>query len=163
MPTFCQKTSILSKNRALMSFFQKVFMINMPLSCPCSVKKHQFCQKYTILWASRVNRMPFFPIFLEKIAVLKPIFRQRNVNLLKITLPSYPNFVKKNVNFLKKTVLSCHFFQIGHKKSRAAMPVFDKKLSILLKLHQLMGQNRQQNALFFRFFTTKTALMLIFC
>ena len=146
-----------------MSFFQKVFMINMPLSCPCSVKKHQFCQKYTILWASRVNRMPFFPIFLEKIAVLKPIFRQRNVNLLKIILPSYPNFVKKNVNFLKKTVLSCHFFQIGHKKSHAAMPVFDKKLSILLKLHQFMGQNRQQNALFFRFFTTKTALMLIFC
>ena len=119
---FVKKTSMLSKNSALISFFQKVFMINMPLSCPCSIKKHQFCQKYTILWASRVNRMPFFPIFLEKIAVLKPIFRQRNVNLLKITLPSYPNFVKKTSIFSKKLCYHVIFFKLVTKNPLLPFP-----------------------------------------
>ena len=59
-----------------------------------------------------------------------------------------PTHCQKNVHFLKKTVLSCHFFQIGHKKSPALMPVFDIKLSILLKLHQFMGQKGQQMPFF---------------
>ena len=70
-----------------------------------------------------------------------------------------PKFCQKNVNFLKKTMLSRHFFQIGHKISPALMPVFDKKMSILLKLHQFMGQKRQLNPLFFRFFTSEERLL----
>ena len=36
--------------------------------------KCQFCQNYTILWAKKVNKMPFFPIFHEKINALMPMF-----------------------------------------------------------------------------------------
>ena len=96
-------------------FFQKVFMINMPLSCPCSVKKRQFCQKYNILWAPRVNRMQFFPIFLEKITALMPIFRQKNYHSLKITLPSCPNFVKKTSIFSKKLCYDVIFSNLSQK------------------------------------------------
>ena len=77
------------------------------------------------------------------------IFRQRNVHFLKITLPSCPNFVKTSVFSKNCAIMS--FFQIGHKKSPALMPVFDIKLSILLKLHQFMGQKSQQNTFFFNF------------
>ena len=54
------------KNRALMSFFFIFFSKNQLLLCPYLVKKRQFCQNYTILWAKKVNRMPFFSDFPRK-------------------------------------------------------------------------------------------------
>ena len=87
-----------------------------------------------------------------------PIFRQRNVYLLKSHC-LYAQILSKKRQFSQKTVLSRHFFQIGHKISPALMPVFDKKMSILLKLHQFMGQKRQLNPLFFRFFTSQQRLL----
>ena len=131
-----------------MSLFQKVFMINMPLSCPCSVKKHQFCQKYTILLAPRVNRMPFFLIFLEKITALMPIFCQRNVHSLKITLPSCPNFVKKTSIFSKKLCYHVIFFKFFIKNPLLSCPYLIKKCKFCLNYTKFMGQKCQQNALF---------------
>ena len=147
-----------------MSFFQKVFMINMPLSCPCSIKKHQFCQKYTILWAPRVNMMPFSPIFLEKNNCSHAHISSKKRPFAKNHTAFMPKFSQKMSIFSKKLLL-CHFFQIKlvTKKSPGLVPVFDRKMLILLKQHQFMGQKRQQNPLFFRFFTTKAGLMLTFC
>ena len=76
MPVFCQKNvqslthcshaHILSKKLALSQkhlvscHFFKFFMKNPLLSCLYLVKKCPFCQKYTILWTKKINRMPFF-------------------------------------------------------------------------------------------------------
>ena len=46
---------------------------------PISGQKRQFCQNYHILWAKKVNSIPFFPIFYEKINTRMPIFYQKNV------------------------------------------------------------------------------------
>ena len=42
-------------------------------------KKRKFCQNYTLLWAKKVNRMPFFPISDEKITALMSIFCQKRL------------------------------------------------------------------------------------
>ena len=94
-PHFVKTTSILSKILCPHVIFSKNFMINIPLSCPCLVKKRQFCQNYTILWAPKVNRMPFFRFISNKITTLMPLFRQKNVHSLKITMLSCPYFVIK--------------------------------------------------------------------
>ena len=47
-----------------MSFFH-FFYKNPILLCPYLVKKRIFCQNYTILWAIKVNKMPFFPRFFK--------------------------------------------------------------------------------------------------
>ena len=75
-------------------------------------------------------------------------------------------------------MLSYHLFHVKHLVS---CPCLVKKTSILSKLHYIMGQKSQQDALFFRFFTKKlllscpyyvnkrqfskkhTALLAIFC
>ena len=73
-PYFAKKKSILSKHGARTSFFFNFFMKN-----PCGhahdwSNKRQFCQNYTLLWAKKVNRMDFFPIFHEKSLLLPPSF-----------------------------------------------------------------------------------------
>ena len=65
-PYFIKKTSILSKSRC-----SHVIFSNFSLKTPCChvhiwSKKRQFCQNYTILWAKKVNRMPFFSDFTRK-------------------------------------------------------------------------------------------------
>ena len=83
--------------RGALSFFFKFFK----KSC-CHAHdwptKRQFCQNYTLLWAKKVNRMPFFPISHEKITALMPIFC-KNVHSLKTNSSHY-------VHSLKNTVLS---------------------------------------------------------
>ena len=108
--------------------FFNFFMKNHLLSCPYSVKKHQFCQNYIIGWAKKVNRMPiFFPISHEKITALMPIFCQKNVHSLKNTILPCPYFVKKRPFSQNHCALMSLFFQIFHEKPPALMPIFGQK------------------------------------
>ena len=63
------------KDTMLSSHF--FFKLKTPAAMPISGQKRQFCQNYPILWAKKVNRIPFFPIFYEKINALMPIFYQK--------------------------------------------------------------------------------------
>ena len=70
--THYSHANILSKKRpfsqkhcALMSIKKKI-MKNPLLSCLYLIKKRQFCQNNTILWAKEVSRMPFFCDFSRK-------------------------------------------------------------------------------------------------
>ena len=82
MSIFCQKrlfsknkTSTLLKTKCSRVIFSFFFYKNPILLCPYLVKKRIFCQNYTILWAIKVNKMPFFPRFFTKKSLLSyPIY-----------------------------------------------------------------------------------------
>ena len=88
-------------------------------------KKSQFCQN-NIIWAKKVNRMPFFPTSHAKITALMPIFCQQNANSLK-THFSHVHIFSKNINSLKHTVVSYHFFQSCYEKPLAVVPIVGQK------------------------------------
>ena len=76
-PYFVKKSFILPKQNSLMSFFFQIIPEKPPAVKPILINKRQFCQNWDILWAIKVNRMPFFPIFHEKITALMPILCQK--------------------------------------------------------------------------------------
>ena len=163
MPTFCQKKLPFSqKYSALMSFFSKSFHDKHATVIPMFGRKRQFCKNYTILWAPRVNRMPFFPIFHEKIIALIPIFRQKNVNSLKSTLTSCPNFVKKTSISSKNCAIMSLFSKFSQQIHCSCARIWSKNVNSV-KATPIYGPKKSINCPFFRFFTTKSALMLIFC
>ena len=128
MPTFCQKNVHALKKQCPHVLFSKSVHDKHATVVPMFDQKHQFCQKYTILWAPRVNMMPFSPIFLEKNNCSHAHISSKKRIFAKITLPSCPNLVKTR-SFSQKNSYYIMFFlnQIGHKKSPALMPVFHKK------------------------------------
>ena len=102
-----------SKYGALMFFFSKFFMKNSLLSCTWLVKKRKFCQNYTLLWAKKVNRMPFISDFTKKSLLSCPYF-VKNVHSLK-TNSSHVHILSKKRPLSKNKVLSCHFFIFFYK------------------------------------------------
>ena len=119
----------------------------------------QFCQNYTILWAIKVNKIPFFPIFHEKIDAFMNIFCKKRPFSKKYNA-LMPIFCQKNVHSLLNTVLSCHLF---YEKPPGAMPIFGpKKLFspfFLEKSRYPHTHILSKNVNFLK----KTALMPIFC
>ena len=101
IPIFNQKIVHSLKNTVFSCHFFNFFFKKPTAVMPIFGKKRQFCQNYTILWAKKVNRMPFFLIFREKTKTLMPIFCQPNVHSIKNTLFSCPYFVKKRPFFQK--------------------------------------------------------------
>ena len=165
LKTKCSHAHILSKKRQLSkktllsyNFFQ-IFHEN-PQTCQTHIwsKKRQFCENYTILWAKKVKRMPFFSDLSRKITSLMPIFCKKKVNFLKNTMLSCPYFVKKNVHPLKNTMLSCHFLQICHEKTLAVMPIFGQKSVDSVKTKLYYGLKKSIRYPFFLFFTKQTLL-----
>ena len=64
---FCQKNFHSLTNTVLSCHFFQIFHEKHPAVMPVfGQKKRQFCQNYTILWANKVNRMPFFSNFSRK-------------------------------------------------------------------------------------------------
>ena len=122
MPIFCQQNAnslkthfshvhIFSKNinslkHTVVSyhFFQSCYEKPLAVVPIVGQKNRQFCQNYTILWAKKVNRMPFPPIFQEKTTSLMPIFCKKRPFSKKPTA-LVPIFCRKNVHPLKNTVL----------------------------------------------------------
>ena len=91
MPIICQKTSILSKHDALMSFFY--------LKNPCfhtqDRSKKVNSVKTTLLRSKKVNRIPLFSEFSRKNHCAQAHIWSKNVRSLKSKQLSYQYFVKK--------------------------------------------------------------------
>ena len=104
------------------------------------VKKRIFCQNYIILWAIKVNKMPFPPDFLLKNRCSHTQF------ILKIRLFFREQTALKSMfcqkTFILSKTLCSHviFFQVFFEKSPAVKPIFGKKTSVLSKLHYILGQ-----------------------
>ena len=84
------------------SFFHEKPLAVIPIFGP---KKSQFCENYTILWAKKVTRMPFFSLFFTKKSMLScPYFvKTRPFSKKHTTFVSI--FCRKNVHTLTNTVL----------------------------------------------------------
>ena len=115
-------------------------MKNPILPCPYLVKKRKFCQNYTILWAQKVNRMPFIPIFTNKYQPSCPHFLQNNVYYQKKKSYSHAHILSKKRPFSQKQYVLMSPFQFFYEKPLLSCPHLVKKTSILSKLHYIMGQ-----------------------
>ena len=132
MPIFCQKTSILLKKHLFCPYFVKkmfilsktlcshviffkIFHKNHLLSCPKQVRKRQFCQNYTILWAIKVHRMLFFSYFSRTNCCTHAHVLSKYVDSQKKkhTIVK-PIFCEKNVPFSQKHCALVTFSQIFH-------------------------------------------------
>ena len=81
MSIFCQKrlfsknkTSTLLKTKCSRVIFS-IFYKNPILLCPYLVKKRIFCQNYTILLGTKVNKMPFFSPHTQFILKIRLFFK----------------------------------------------------------------------------------------
>ena len=144
MPIFCQKNVHPHKNTVLSCHFFLIFYVKPPCShTHIWSEKRPFCRNNTILWAKKVNRMPFFRFFTKKSLLSCPYFVKKTSILKKNTLLSCPYFVKKTF-ILSKTLCShVFFFKFFMKNSLLSCPYLVKITSILLKLHYIMGQKSQ--------------------
>ena len=120
-PHILSKTAHSVKTRCSRAIFFKIFMKKPRLSFTRSVKKRQFCQNYTLLWAKKVNRMPLFSDFSRKNHCSHAHILSKNVHSLKskqLSCPYFVNISPFSQNF-KTMVLSCHFCQnfSFHRKS----------------------------------------------
>ena len=144
MPIFCQKNVHPHKNTVLSCHFFLIFYVKPPCShTHIWSEKRPFCRNNTILWAKKVNRMPFFRFFTKKSLLSCPYFVKKTSILKKSTLRSCPYFVKKTFILSKTQCSHVFFFQIFHEKPPAVMHIFGQKTSNLSKLYYIMGQTSQ--------------------
>ena len=163
-PYFVKKTSILSKTQCSHVIFFKFFMKNPCCHAHIWSKKRQFCQNYTILWAKKVNRMPFFSDFSRKNYCSHAHIMSTNAHSLKNTLLSWPYFVKKTSILSQTRCSHVIFFKFFMKNALLSCPYFVKKTSILPKPTLYYGPTKSIGCPFFRIFQEKIpALMTIFC
>ena len=139
------------------NFFQIYHEKPPELSYPYLVQKTSIMSKNDILWAKKVQRMPFFPTFLEKITFSYSYVVKKN-HSVKNTLLSSPYFCRKNANPFKNTMLSCHFLQIFDEKTQAVMRVFGQKSFDSIKTKLYYGLKKSIGYPFFQFFTYKSLL-----
>ena len=153
MPIFCRKNVHSLRNTVLLCQIKKI-MKNPLLSCPYLIKKRQFCQNNTILWAKEVRRMPLFFRFLTKNYRSYAHILWKNVHSLKKHTALKSIFCQKNVISLKNTVLLCHFFKIFMKNPLLSRPYLVKKRQFSQK-YIIIWPNKSIGCPFFRFFTKK--------
>ena len=113
-PYFVKKHPFSQKHTSHISFF-KFCMKHPLLSCPYFVKKRQFCQNYPILWAKKVNKMVFFPIFHEK-SMLSFLYFIKNSSILSKTQCSQAHILSKHFLSLKNSALISFCIQILYEK-----------------------------------------------
>ena len=146
MPIFSKKRPFSQKHCALMSI--KKNMKNPLLSCPYLIKKRQFCQNNTILWAKEVSMMPFFSDFSRKNHRSYAHILWKNVHSLKNTLLSSLYFVKKT-SILSKTL--CSHVKFFMKNSMLPCPYLVRKIINSVKAPLHYWAESQQDALFSNF------------
>ena len=115
-------------------------------------KKRLFCQNYTLLlsWVKKVNKMSFFSDFSRKISARMPMYCRKNVHSLKITMLSFPYFVKKTFILSKTRCSPVLFFDIIMKNPMLSCPYFVKKRQICQKYiyygpKKPMGKNKHHS------------------
>ena len=141
-PYFVEKMSILSETLLLCQGFQNFHQ--KPLAVmPIFDQNRQFYLNYTILWAKKVNMMPFFfPISQGKIIAFMPIFcKKRPFSKKHAALKS--RFCQKKGHSVKNTVLLCHFFEFFITNPLLSRPYLVKKTLKLSKWHYNIGPKRQ--------------------
>ena len=99
-------------------------MENPLLSCPYLVKKRQFCQNYTILWANKVNRMPFFSDLSWKNHCSHAHIWSKKRPFSRKTHCSHAHILPEKRPFSQKHSALMSFFLIFHEKPPAFMPIF---------------------------------------
>ena len=109
MPIFCDFSRKNYRSYAHILWKNVHSLKNTLLSSLYFIKKHQFCQNNTILWAKEVSRMPFFSDFSRKNYRSYAHILWKNVHSLKNTLLSSLYFVKKT-SILSKTLCSYVIF-----------------------------------------------------
>ena len=151
---FCQKNVHSLKNTVLSCHFFSSFSWKTP-RCQDHIwsKKRYFCENYTIIWAQKVNRMPFFPIFHWKVTSLMPILCKKNVHYLKTHCFHAHIFCQKNVHSLKKTLLSYNFFKFFMKNPQTCQTHIWFKNVNSVKTTLYYGPKKSKGCIFFRPFT----------
>ena len=135
-----KNVNCLKKKTALITFFSNFsWKTPSPVKPIFGPKNCQCFQKYAILWATKVKRIPFFPTFHEKLLLSCPYFVKKNVNFLKNTLISCPYFVEKTSKISKTQYSHVIFFRFVIKKPKLPCPYLVKKASILSKINYIMG------------------------
>ena len=141
-----------------MTFFFEILHKNPILTCPYLVKNVNSV-KTTLFYGHKSQKDALFvPLFHEKIPALMLIFYQKYVYSLK-THCSHTHISQKNVHSLKNSVLSCAFFSNFSWKTPAVVHMIGQKMSILSKLHSILGQKSQYDVLF-SYFSQKKLLLL---
>ena len=106
---FLKICEILSQNTVLSCPFFSKFSWKTPYSDAHDLKKkRKFCQNYTLLWANKVKRIPFFFISTKKSLLSCPYF-VKNVHSLK-TNSSHVHILSKKTSPLLKTKCFHVFF-----------------------------------------------------
>ena len=131
-----------------------MFYEKTPAFMPIIGQMRPFCRNYTVLWAIKVNKIPFFPISHEKNNALMHLFCKKR-EFSKNTKVSCPYFVKKT-SILSKTLCSHVIYFM--KTPWCHAHIWSKKTSILI-----IGQKSQYDAFFLDFSWKVPALMPIFC
>ena len=98
--------------------------------------------------------VPFFSDLHGKITLLMLKFCRKNVNYLKNTLLSCPNFAKKR-QFSQKQCALMSFFQF-FQKTPTVVPIICQTTSILSKLYYIMDKQINRMPFLFWFFTLKS-------
>ena len=127
---------MLSKIRCPHVIFSKFFHDKHPTVMPMFGQKNVNFVKTTLYYGPQKSiECHFFPVYLKTHCYHAHISSKKKCPFAKNHNAFMPIFCQKNIHSLNTTVLSCHFFEIFTKKSRALMPTFDQKMSILLKLY----------------------------
>ena len=158
MPIFCRKNVHPLNNTVLHVICTKFFMKKPLLSCPYLVKMRQFCQTYTILWAIKVNKIPFFRFFHEKINALMHIFCKKGPFSKKHA--ALMSIFCQKTSILSETLCShVIFFNFLMKNPLLPCPYFIKKNQFCQNnIVWIMGQKSQWDAFFLPFFMKKSLL-----
>ena len=127
-------------------------------SFPYLVKDKVNFVKTSIFWAKKVNMMPFFSDFERKYHCSHAYFLSKNRKISKKYAVFMPMFCQKT-STLSKTCSSHVVFSNFSWKTPAVVHMIGQKMSILSKLHSILGHKSQYDALF-SYFSQKKLLLL---
>ena len=140
MPIFCRKNVHSFRNAVLLCQFFQNFHQKPLAVMPIFDQKHQFYQNYTIIWAKKVNVMPFFSDFSRK------------------NHRSHAHILSEKCPFFQKHCALMWILSKFSSKTPCCHAHIWSKTSILSNLHYIMSQKSQYDAPFFRFLIEKSSL-----
>ena len=151
MPRACQINVHSLKNTVLSCNFFQFFYENSPALIPFSHKKRKFCQKYTILWVKKLDRMPFFSDFLQKKHCSYTHILSKNVHCLKTRCSNTHILSNKRPFCQKHNALMSFFFIFFMKNPLLSCPLWSKNVKYVKTT--LYVPEKSIECLFFRFVT----------
>ena len=144
MHIFCQKNISSPKSTVLLCYSFQLFR-EKTLYCQAQIwsKERGFCQNYTIVWATKINRMLFFSIFHEKNHSSHAQFLLQKRPFSKNTTLSCPYFVEKISIPSKSQCSHVILFQFFSWKTPCCSCPYVQKNGNSPTLHYMMGEKSQ--------------------